>query len=44
MRLNGRMNALLPFALLVLSTATLAAEDWPQWLGPRGDSTWNKKV
>ena len=41
MRLNGRMNALLPFALLVLSTATLAAEDWSQWLGPRGDSTWN---
>lgn len=24
-----------------LTVATVHAEDWPQWLGPRGDSTWN---
>jgi outer membrane protein assembly factor BamB len=36
------MNSRLPaVALLVLSAAALEAEDWPQWLGPRGDSTWN---
>lgn len=28
-------------AALSLSGTTLMAEDWPQWLGPRGDSTWN---
>ena len=27
--------------VLAFSAATLTAEDWPQWLGPRGDSTWN---
>lgn len=41
MRLSGGMQAILPLALLFLSAATLIAEDWPQWLGPRGDSTWN---
>ncbi len=41
MRLSVSMQAILPLALLCLSAATLVAEDWPQWLGPRGDSTWN---
>lgn len=34
-------NSLLVSAVLAVTTATLAAEDWPQWLGPRADSTWN---
>lgn len=29
------------FALLALTASPLTAEDWPQWLGPRGDSSWN---
>jgi outer membrane protein assembly factor BamB len=28
-------------AALFLTSPLLPAEDWPQWLGPRGDSTWN---
>ncbi len=28
-------------AVLAFSAAPLIAEDWPQWLGPRGDSSWN---
>ncbi len=35
------MKSLPIFALLALSASSLTAEDWPQWLGPRGDSTWN---
>jgi outer membrane protein assembly factor BamB len=31
----------LTFAAVLFSAATLTAEDWPQWLGPRGDSSWN---
>src|SRR5687767_13528321 len=31
----------LPALVLALFVSTVAAEDWPQWLGPRGDSTWN---
>lgn len=34
-------RALSSAAVLLLSTAALMAEDWPRWLGPRGDSTWN---
>src|SRR6188508_3314733 len=34
-------SCVLPAALLAISATALAAEDWPQWLGPRGDSTWN---
>ncbi len=28
--------------LILLSGLSLHAEDWPQWLGPRRDSTWNE--
>ncbi len=28
-------------AALAFSTLPASAEDWAQWLGPRGDSTWN---
>ena len=28
-------------AVLVFFATALTAEDWPQWLGPRGDSSWN---
>jgi outer membrane protein assembly factor BamB len=28
-------------ALFALAASPVFAEDWPQWLGPRGDSTWN---
>ncbi len=35
------MKTLLTLTLLVCAPATLTAEDWPQWLGARGDSTWN---
>ncbi len=28
-------------AVIAFSVATVTAEDWPQWLGPRADSSWN---
>jgi outer membrane protein assembly factor BamB len=28
-------------AVLAFAASGAVAEDWPQWLGPRGDSTWN---
>jgi len=31
----------LTLAAVLFSAAMLPAEDWPQWLGPRGDSSWN---
>jgi outer membrane protein assembly factor BamB len=31
----------LTLAAILFSAATLTAEDWPQWLGPRGDCSWN---
>ncbi len=33
------MSRLLAFSLLLLSSHTLLAEDWPSWRGPRGDGT-----
>ena len=35
------MKPLVLLACLSCSTAPLIAEDWPHWLGVRGDSTWN---
>src|SRR5688572_9535872 len=34
---------IIPSSALVLTlfVSSAAAEDWPQWLGPRADSTWN---
>ncbi|HEX2746692.1 MAG TPA: PQQ-binding-like beta-propeller repeat protein [Verrucomicrobiales bacterium] len=29
------------FSVLAFAASSLHAEDWPKWLGPRGDSTWN---
>ena len=31
----------LTLAAVLFSAATLTAEDWPRWLGPRGDCSWN---
>jgi outer membrane protein assembly factor BamB len=35
------MNRPLLSALLLSFALSATAEDWPKWLGPRGDSTWN---
>ena len=35
------MKSLLTIALIFGSIVSLTAEDWPQWLGARGDSSWN---
>jgi outer membrane protein assembly factor BamB len=35
------MRTFLMISIFACATAPLIAEDWPQWLGARGDSTWN---
>lgn len=37
------MRATLILSLLVLATAPLHADDWPQWLGPQRDGVWREK-
>jgi outer membrane protein assembly factor BamB len=34
---------LLAFAVLCLAVTTAAADDWPQWLGPKRDGVWREK-
>lgn len=38
--LQLRLFFLIGLLWSVSSTQTVHAEDWPRWLGPRGDSTW----
>jgi outer membrane protein assembly factor BamB len=38
------MRCLLSFAAVLLCCSVAAAEDWPQWLGPRRDGTSTEKV
>ena len=32
----------IPLVLLFLSVVTVAADDWPQWLGPKRDGVWRE--
>src|SRR5260370_32420076 len=35
-------RATFALAVLALCVASARADDWPQWLGPRGDSVWRE--
>ena len=34
--------AFLAFSLVLLSCTVAAADDWPRWLGEKGDSVWRE--
>jgi outer membrane protein assembly factor BamB len=40
--LRGCCRAAVALGLLVLCAAGARADDWPRWLGPRGDSIWRE--
>lgn len=39
----SRLKAQLLLILLCISGGNLLSDDWPQWLGPTGDSTWGEQ-
>lgn len=42
MGIRKNWSFFLGLALATLAFQTAKGEDWPQWLGPRADSTWNE--
>src|SRR5262249_27468328 len=40
--LRGACRAAAAVALVLLGVPGSRADDWPQWLGPRGDSVWRE--